>query len=467
MYSRSRRRLIEVVLRRKRHASSSSSSTTKKRVNPNPRIAIYASEVAAIVGQNPYRSMAHSLPSVLLRTFKEGTEVGDAIRMKGVKTEEERFHESLSRTGAKDLVEDALRDVKDRSSKTGSLGLEELQLEVESEMDEVIRKQPDEKRREEAKLVKDEIKSKMHQAYGTVQEDSALGNFEKSSLIREATNAIRNSMEELSEHAKLREDEKEKLKNEVSSAVKEKLESVSVEKAGDVDIKYTKDVWNDISRDVVKSKVMSSSSLDAKSKARFVNDMLPGLKSRLVREVPKSVVTGNNDKWYYRKIGSTERSGLKWGIGGRIDGFSHGKLVEVKNRIRRIPKTLPKYDMIQVQTYMNILKLPECVVLQRLKNSKDTSSELNVKSWDRRTWSDRVESRLQTFVDFVDQAVYFDDDESTFLDEVTRMELFEALASAGVGGKSNDKNDELESIVRSVFTRFLQSRYGDDQFIRF
>ena len=123
---------------------------------------------------------------------------------------------------------------------------------------------------------------------------------------------------------------------------------------------------------------MSSNILNDKDKTQYVRSELPKLNRKLASNVKDSTVSGNNAKWYYRKLGNTSRSDMLYGVGGRIDGFSNGKLVEVKNRVRRIPDNLPRYDMIQIQTYLHILRLPQCVVMQRLKNQKDVSSTLTV-----------------------------------------------------------------------------------------
>jgi hypothetical protein len=137
-------------------------------------------------------------------------------------------------------------------------------------------------------------------------------------------------------------------------------------------------MWKDISEKVVQDTIMSSNILNDKDKTQYVRSELPKLNRKLASNVKDSTVSGNNAKWYYRKLGNTSRSDMLYGVGGRIDGFSNGKLVEVKNRVRRIPDNLPRYDMIQIQTYLHILRLPQCVVMQRLKNQKDVSSTLTV-----------------------------------------------------------------------------------------
>ena len=47
-------------------------------------------------------------------------------------------------------------------------------------------------------------------------------------------------------------------------------------------------------------------------------------------------------------------------VGGRIDGLNkRGRVVEVKNRMKRFFNPLPKYDIAQLQTYLQILDCQE------------------------------------------------------------------------------------------------------------
>ena len=335
------------------------------------RITIYASEVAALIGENPYRSMSQALPDLMLRSFREGTEIGDRIRGTGIKSEEERFEESAKRTGSEDVVEHIVSSV---SKDTNIENIQELKREIDVRMKDVIEKQPDTERKEEALELKAKIESKVQQAFGTIQEDSALGNLEKKNLIEKASDTVERSIESLGERASLDRVDTERLRVKVSDALKTKMNDVNIEDAGDIERKFTENMWKDISEKVVQDTIMSSNILNDKDKTQYVRSELPKLNRKLASNVKDSTVSGNNAKWYYRKLGNTSRSDMLYGVGGRIDGFSNGKLVEVKNRVRRIPDNLPRYDMIQIQTYLHILRLPQCVVMQRLKNRKDVSS---------------------------------------------------------------------------------------------
>ena len=70
-------------------------------------------------------------------------------------------------------------------------------------------------------------------------------------------------------------------------------------------------------------------------------------------------VTENNNKFYKADVGD----GVM--IGGRIDGFSGGKLIEVKCRRNRFFDRLPKYEKVQIHAYMFITGVESCDLVQK------------------------------------------------------------------------------------------------------
>jgi hypothetical protein len=75
-----------------------------------------------------------------------------------------------------------------------------------------------------------------------------------------------------------------------------------------------------------------------------------------------------DDTFHHRSFGHAALSGKEWCIGGRTDGFSNGKLVEIKNRVKKLMFPLPIYDVIQFQCYLHVLELEEGQLVQRLKD---------------------------------------------------------------------------------------------------
>ncbi|CAM9180875.1 unnamed protein product, partial [Ectocarpus sp. 12 AP-2014] len=73
---------------------------------------------------------------------------------------------------------------------------------------------------------------------------------------------------------------------------------------------------------------------------------------------------GKNLKFYKKCIGETS-AGTKVCVGGRVDGLTNDKVVEVKSRRSRLFKTLPIYEKVQVQAYMFLTDKPVAEVVQK------------------------------------------------------------------------------------------------------
>lgn len=80
-------------------------------------------------------------------------------------------------------------------------------------------------------------------------------------------------------------------------------------------------------------------------------------------------------------------------VGGKIDGRADGKVLEVKNRIKRFMTPLPPYDVAQLQTYLFILGATEGELVEHLRGDA-ASSKLTKVSWDAHMW----ETQLAPFV---------------------------------------------------------------------
>jgi hypothetical protein len=120
------------------------------------------------------------------------------------------------------------------------------------------------------------------------------------------------------------------------------------------------------------------------------------IESRLV-----GPIEDNNTSFYKIVLGEQP---IRWGVGGRIDGFRNGQLIEIKNRKNKFFNPLPIYDFIQVQTYMHILNLQQAVVIQclveedgRIKRDEQTIDR------DHHFWETEVQPYLDLFV----KSLYF------------------------------------------------------------
>ena len=132
-------------------------------------------------------------------------------------------------------------------------------------------------------------------------------------------------------------------------------------------------------------------------------------------------ISENNSEFYSICLGEIKHidnnnksiSVRKWGVGGRIDGFRNGTLIEIKNRKSRIYDPLPSYDIIQTQSYMQILNVNEATVIQclTLEDNEIEKKEINLQR-DNTYWNDFIVKELTVFVhalnDFVNDSLLQD-----------------------------------------------------------
>jgi hypothetical protein len=117
-----------------------------------------------------------------------------------------------------------------------------------------------------------------------------------------------------------------------------------------------------------------------------------------------STVTSRNDKFFKDVLVCSQEELMHWSdskqqtgfevdqdlllastsvkIGGRVDGISEGKLVEVKCRQNRIFKYLPDYEFVQITCLMHLTKLPVCDLVQKLGDKVQvTQYTFDEKKW--------------------------------------------------------------------------------------
>ncbi|KAF1780636.1 EF-Hand 1, calcium-binding site [Phytophthora cactorum] len=82
--------------------------------------------------------------------------------------------------------------------------------------------------------------------------------------------------------------------------------------------------------------------------------------------------------------------------GGKIDGRADGKVIEVKNRLKRFMNPLPKYDIAQLQTYLYILDVQEGELVEHLHADKAQTKMTKV-PWDDKMWNAEIEPYLVQF----------------------------------------------------------------------
>ena len=118
--------------------------------------------------------------------------------------------------------------------------------------------------------------------------------------------------------------------------------------------------------------------------------------------------------FYKMKAGVVENEfgSFPWYIGGKIDGIDRGRnvLIEIKNRVNRLFKRLPSYEMIQVQTYLQLLNMDKAILVECMKTKSDDSTleDVNVISVNRDHvyWNMEILPKLEGFVDFITRILY-------------------------------------------------------------
>jgi hypothetical protein len=128
---------------------------------------------------------------------------------------------------------------------------------------------------------------------------------------------------------------------------------------------------------------------------------------QVIERQDKVQVKENNSRFYKRKVeGVLSPHSMKpVSVGGRVDGFKDGSLVEIKNRVRRLYDPLPLYDVVQFQCYLYVLDLPHGELIQRIKYSKecDDSARSTIQiERDEAFWTEEVVPRICSFVSALD-----------------------------------------------------------------
>lgn len=75
-------------------------------------------------------------------------------------------------------------------------------------------------------------------------------------------------------------------------------------------------------------------------------------------------LSGKNSKFYMTNIGKT-RFGTPVFVGGRVDGLTDDKVVEIKCRRNHLFNTLPLYEKVQTQAYLYLTERNTVEVLQK------------------------------------------------------------------------------------------------------
>ncbi|KAL0587488.1 hypothetical protein ABG067_002784 [Albugo candida] len=130
-------------------------------------------------------------------------------------------------------------------------------------------------------------------------------------------------------------------------------------------------------------------------------------------------VRDRNLAFHRKQLSTIER--YKIYLGGRIDGRNDGKVVEVKNRLRKFVSPIPIYDIIQLQTYLYILSSKEGELVEYMKQDRAKSRQTQI-DWDPAMWSNDIEPYLLRFSNALTQFMKSKDCQVRFLKSICPLE---------------------------------------------
>ncbi|KAL7690531.1 putative exonuclease, phage-type/RecB [Plasmopara halstedii] len=108
----------------------------------------------------------------------------------------------------------------------------------------------------------------------------------------------------------------------------------------------------------------------------------------------KQVIQDRNLVFYKKKVDTV--GDYKLFVGGKIDGRADGKVIEVKNRVKKFIDPLPKYDLAQLQTYLFILGGQEGELVEHLQ-AEIAKTKVTKVMRDDKMWHTEIQPYLVRF----------------------------------------------------------------------
>jgi len=105
-----------------------------------------------------------------------------------------------------------------------------------------------------------------------------------------------------------------------------------------------------------------------------------------------------DDTFYKAHVCDVDGIGL-W-VGGKIDAITEDRslVIEIKNRIRRLFYKVPFYEIIQLQTYLQLLDVSRGAVVECLTTPHDSLINVVPVRRDRELWSNTIVPKMRAFV---------------------------------------------------------------------
>ena len=131
----------------------------------------------------------------------------------------------------------------------------------------------------------------------------------------------------------------------------------------------------------------------------------------------------------------TPRGAFPWYIGGKIDAICSDRsmLIEIKNRVNRLFRRPPSYEMVQIQTYMWLLDIDKGLLVECMKTAPGAGAgvpheDVNLISVarDKVAWTSDYFPKLRGFMDFVANLVHDEALQDKFLQSKRRSAMVTA-----------------------------------------
>jgi len=107
-----------------------------------------------------------------------------------------------------------------------------------------------------------------------------------------------------------------------------------------------------------------------------------GSATKMYEDVKRVKVSHRNDRFLKVKIGNTPRGNAIY-VGGKVDGITPDRVIEVKCRRNRFFDTIPEYEKVQIHAYMAVTGLFKTDHIQKYNNeTRTTVCEFDPCFWD-------------------------------------------------------------------------------------
>lgn len=101
--------------------------------------------------------------------------------------------------------------------------------------------------------------------------------------------------------------------------------------------------------------------------------------------------------FYRQRVADVD--GVELWVGGKIDAITaDGIVIEIKNRIRRLFYKIPFYEIVQLQTYLQLLEASRGALVECLLTQHDNAMNVVPIRRDRQLWTETIVPKMKAFV---------------------------------------------------------------------